>query len=86
MRTGGRVLSIWPSTHFPWVRIIEVGANVLKVTSDEQANDDPLGLYADAGKAWAVVPVEARIDFAMYGYRLWPVQFENGQEEVFDLW
>jgi hypothetical protein len=52
----------------------------------EHSGDNPLGLYADAGKAWAVVPAPDRGDFTMYAYRLWPVQFEQGQEEEIDLW
>src|SRR3954447_14785897 len=34
------------------------------------ADGNPLGLYADAGSAWAAVPAEARADFALYAYRL----------------
>jgi hypothetical protein len=48
--------------------------------------DDPLDLHSDAAQAWAVVPEEARADFALYAYRLWPVQFEDGHEEPIDLW
>ena len=54
--------------------------------TDDPANHNPLGLYAEVGLAWAAVPVEVRADFALYAYRLWPVQFEDGQEEVIDLW
>ncbi len=47
---------------------------------------DPFGLYANADLAWAAVPVDSRADCAMYAYRLWPVQFEEGAEEPIDLW
>jgi hypothetical protein len=49
-------------------------------------DSDPFGLYANADLAWAAVPVESRADCAMYAYRLWPVQFEEGAEEPIDLW
>jgi hypothetical protein len=54
--------------------------------TDDPASDPPLGLYADPGRAWAVVPVEARADCALYAYRLGPVQFADGVEEAIDLW
>ena len=46
----------------------------------------PLGLYDTPDQAWAALPVESRADFALYAYRLWPVQFDNGEEEPIDLW
>ena len=54
--------------------------------TDDPASDKPLGLYATAALAWAAVPVEARAAAALYAYWLWPVQFEEGQEEAIDLW
>jgi hypothetical protein len=54
--------------------------------TDGRMNDTPLDLYADARRAWAAVPAEARADFAVYAYRLWLVQFEGGQEAEIDLW
>jgi hypothetical protein len=49
-------------------------------------NDNPLGLYTDPGLAWAEVPEEAQADFALYAYRLGPVQFQDGEEEAINLW
>jgi hypothetical protein len=53
---------------------------------NDPANGNHFGLYADPERAWALVPVEAQADFALYAYRLWPVQFEDGEEEAIDLW
>lgn len=50
------------------------------------ADNNPLDLYPDAEKAWADVPVEARSDYALYAYRLWPMQYEEGGEEEINLW
>jgi hypothetical protein len=53
---------------------------------DDPAHANPLGLYHDPGSARGVVPAAARADYALYAYRLWPVQFENGQEEPIEVW
>jgi hypothetical protein len=61
-------------------------SNCIARGTNNPASNDPLGLYPDAGRAWAIVRAEARADFALYAYRMWPVQFEGGQEEAIDLW
>lgn len=83
-------VSPWPShpdAGFPCAAPVEEICSVSNcIASGIGRTDDPLDLHPDAGRAWAVVPVEARADFALYAYRLWPVQFEDGHEEAIDLW
>lgn len=49
-------------------------------------DEDPLGLYASPALAWEVVPSDQQAIQAMYAYYLWPVQFEEGEEEPINLW
>lgn len=84
-------VSPWPShpdAGFPCGPPVEEICSVSSCIAREHEpfRENPLGLYADAGKAWAVVPAADRVNFAVVAYRLWPVQFENGQEEEIDLW
>jgi hypothetical protein len=88
-------VSPWPShpdAGFPCAAPVEEICSVSNCIArrlgglDDPACNNPLGLYPDAGTAWAVVPVEARSDFALYAYRLWPVSFAEGRGEEFDLW
>jgi hypothetical protein len=87
-RTGW--VSPWPSSPdagFPCSAPVEEICSVSNcIARGFWSTDNPLDLYSDAGLGWAVVPVEARAEFALYAYRLWPVQFENGRQEAIDLW
>lgn len=77
----------YPDAGFPCsAPVEEIGSVSNCIASGIGSTDDPLNLYADAGQAWAAVPVEARAGFALYAYRLWPVQFADGHEEAIDLW
>jgi len=79
----------YPAAAFPCSDPVEEicsVSNCIAEGTNDPASNDPLGLYADVGRAWAVVPAEAQADFAIYAYRLWPVQFEDGREEPIDLW
>src|SRR5437660_12825006 len=81
----------YPDTGFPCPAPVEEICSVSNCIArgiggaDEPAGGNPLGLYADAGLARAADPAEARADFALYAYRLWPVQFQDGREEAIDL-
>lgn len=79
--------SDYPSANFPCSDPVEEICSVSNCISRSVQNDqEPLGLYADPGLAWAAVPADARTEFSLYAYRLWPVQFEDGGEEAIDLW
>ena len=82
----------YPDASFPYPSPVEEICSVSNCIArglggrDDSANGNAHGLYDDAGLAWGVVPVEVRTDFALFAYRLWLVQFENGQEEPIDVW
>lgn len=81
-----------PNVGFPCPAPVEEICSVSNCISrrlrgwDDPVHGNALGLYDDARRAWGVVPVESRADFALFAYRLWPVQFQNGQEEPIQLW
>ncbi len=43
-------------------------------------------VFDDVELAWSVVPMEARALFELFAYRLSPVQFEEGREEIVEEW
>ena len=76
-----------PSAGFPCSEPVEEICSVSNcIARGIGRTEDPLDLYSEAWQAWTAVPLEARADFALYSYRLWPMQFEDGQFEAIDLW
>lgn len=87
--------ALWPESPgagFPAPSLVEEicsvsGCIARRIDGAEVPASDPhFELYPDAERAWAIVPASARADFALYAYRLWPMQFDDGQEQVIDLW
>lgn len=87
--------SLWPDhpeSVFPCAPPVEEICSVSNCIArstgraENPADGNPLGLHTDAGMAWAAVPKDARADYALYGYRLWPMQYAEGQEEEINLW
>lgn len=48
--------------------------------------ENPFCLFDDPEVAWGMVPSESRGRAALFAYRLWPIQFEEGNQEEIDLW
>jgi hypothetical protein len=48
--------------------------------------ENPFCLFDDPEVAWGMVPSEDRGRAALFAYRLWPIQFEEGNQEEIDLW
>ena len=53
----------------------------------DQGKHNVYDLYNNPNLAWSVVPVEERADFELFAYRLYLVEFEDGQEQATeDVW
>lgn len=51
----------------------------------DQWRHNEMWVYDTPELAWSVVPDAARADFHVYGHRLFPVQFDEGQQRPFEI-
>ena len=82
----------YPDAKFPGSSPVEEICSVSNCISsrplgiEDAFRENPLELFHTAALACDVVPLERRADFALYAYQLWPMQFDDGQEEAIHLW
>lgn len=53
---------------------------------DPTSANSRLGLYLTPSAAWSRVPADEQQAYALYAYRLWPVEFDDGVETEIDVW
>lgn len=83
-------VSSWPTATGDGVSCSEAVEEVCSVSHciarGIRNDSDPMGLYASRALAWEVVPSEHQAAQSLYAYYLWPVQFEEGEEESIYIW